>query len=43
MGEAHETKYRYNDLGERYKRINKIYVLAMSCLWLMYIAYLLLK
>ena len=43
MGEAHETKYRYNDLGERYKRINKIYVLAMSCLWLMYVAYLLLK
>ena len=43
MEGTNEKKYRYNDINERYKTMNKIYILAMSCLWIMYVVYLLLK
>ena len=41
MGE--ENKYRFNDMVERYKRMNGFYVAATSVLWVMYLCYLWLK
>ncbi len=43
MADTNGNKFRYNDINERYKRLNKIYILGMTCLWLMYVGYLLLK
>lgn len=38
-----ENRYRYNDITERYKRMNSFYVIASSCLWIMFVIYLLFK
>lgn len=43
MAEVNEKKYRYNEIGERYCRMNRIYLLALGLLWLMYLLYLLMK
>lgn len=40
---ANEKQYRYNDITERYGRMNSLYIIAASCLWVMFLVYLLLK
>lgn len=41
MGE--KNQYRYNDEGERYLLMNRAYIIAASCLWVMFFVYLFLK
>lgn len=41
--EDKETKFRYNDVEERYKTMNKVYILASSLLWVMVGIYMLFK
>lgn len=36
-----ENKFRYNDQGERYRRMNFIFIIAACCLWAMFFVYLL--
>lgn len=43
MKESDEKNYRYNEISERYIRMNKIYIFSLSCFWVMFVAYLLLK
>ena len=38
-----ELKYRYNDVRERYGRMNAFYILAAAAIWIMYVLYLLFK
>ena len=38
-----DIKYRYNDLSERYHKMNCFYVIAACLLWTMYLVYLLMK
>lgn len=38
-----EKQYRYNDIGERYQKMNRAYIIAASCLWSMFLIYLVLK
>ncbi len=38
-----KNKYLYNDVTERYKRMNRFYIIATSILWVMYLGYLWLK
>ena len=38
-----DMKYRYNDLAERYRKMNRFYVIAGCILWVMYLTYLLMK
>ena len=40
MREANEKQFRYNDMGERYKSLNKIYFIGMTFLYLMFAVYL---
>lgn len=41
--ENKETKFRYNDVTERYRRMNKVYMLASTLLWVMIIIYMIFK
>lgn len=41
--EDKEIKFRYNDVTERYKRMNRIYMIASSLLWVMIVIYMLFK
>lgn len=43
MTEEKENKYLYNDIHERYKKMNHFYVIATSILWVMFVIYLLMK
>ena len=43
MREANEKQFRYNDMGERYKTLNKIYFIGMTLLYLMFVAYLVMR
>ena len=43
MPEENNMKYRFNSVEERYRKMNKIYILAMTCLWVLYTMYLLMK
>lgn len=43
MAATNGEKYRYNNIDERYKRMNKIYFSAASLLWVMFFIYLFLK
>lgn len=36
-------KYRYNDVYERYRKMNHLYVIASCSLWIMYLMYLFMK
>lgn len=38
-----EKKYRYNDKAERYARMNRFYIVALSFLWIIFLIYLLMK
>lgn len=38
-----EIKYRYNDINERYRKMNTIYITASVCLWVMFLIYLVMK
>lgn len=38
-----EQKYRYNDISERYRKMNKVYIIAASILWVMFAFYLIMK
>ena len=38
-----DIKYRYNDLSERYHKMNCFYVIAACLIWTMYLVYLFLK
>lgn len=38
-----DIKYRYNDISERYRKMNCFYVIAACLLWTMYLVYLLMK
>lgn len=35
-----EQKYLYNDITERYRKMNKVYIIASSILWIMFTFYL---
>lgn len=43
MGDKRKKKFIYNDMDERYKRMNKIYVMCISYIWVLLVAYLLLR
>ena len=43
MQEVQEKKYKYNDMSERFNRMNKFCIVATSGLWFVFIAYLLMK
>ena len=38
-----EKQFQYNDIIERYKKMNKVYIIASSLLWVMYIIYMVFK
>lgn len=38
-----EEQFRYNNITERYKRMNKVYIVASTCLWIMLFIYMLCK
>lgn len=38
-----DNKYCYNDMTERYRKMNHFYLISSSLLWLMYLFYLLMK
>lgn len=40
MREANEKQFRYNNMEERYKTLNKIYFIGMTLLYLMFAVYL---
>lgn len=41
--EDKETKFRYNDVAERYRRMNKVYMATSTLLWAMIIIYMIFK
>lgn len=41
MGDS--NPYRYNEKSERYRKMNGVYVIAASCLWVMFVVYLVMK
>lgn len=41
--EEKENKFRYNDVTERYKRMNRVYIFTSSLLWVMIIIFMLFK
>lgn len=43
MAEKRQKKFIYNDIDERYKRMNKIYIICISYIWVLLAAYLLLR
>lgn len=43
MEETNKGLYQFNDENERYKRMNRFYIGAANCLWVMFIIFLLLK
>ena len=43
MREAKEKQFRYNDMGERYKTLNKIYFIGMTLLYMMFAVYLVMR
>jgi len=43
MQEVQENKYKYNDMAERFNRMNKLCIVATSGLWIVFMAYLVLK
>lgn len=43
MQEVQENKYKYNDMAERFNRMNKLCIIATSGLWIVFMAYLVLK
>ena len=43
MRDTNEKKFRYNDMGERYKVLNKIYFIGMTLLYLMFATYLVMR
>lgn len=43
MSQERENPYLYNDIQERYKRMNRFYILATSVLWLLLAIYLVMK
>lgn len=38
-----EKKYLYNDIRERYIRMNKIYIISLGFIWIIYVMYLFMK
>lgn len=38
-----ENQYRYNDIEERYQKMNGAFIIAASCLWVLFMIYLLFK
>lgn len=38
-----EEQFRYNNVTERYKRMNKVYIVASTCLWIMLLVYMICK
>lgn len=40
---ASNKQYRYNETAERYRKMNGAFTIATSCLWVMYLIYLLFK
>ena len=43
MKDTKGKKFRYNDMGERYKTLNKIYFIGMTLLYMMFAVYLVLR
>lgn len=43
MAQERENTYHYNDIQERYKKMNRFYLLATSVLWLLIVVYLVMK
>ena len=43
MKEVQESQYKYNDMSERFVRMNKFCLVAMTGLWMVFIVYLLMK
>ena len=43
MKETNDKKFRYNDIGERYKAVNRIYFIAMLVLYFMFAIYLVMR
>lgn len=43
MREANEKQFRYNDMGERFKTLNKIYFIGMTLLYFMFVVYLVMR
>lgn len=43
MKETNGKQFRYNDMGERYKTLNKIYFIGMTLLYLMFAIYLVMR
>lgn len=41
--EEKEIKFRYNDVTERYRRMNRVYIIASSLLWVMICIFMLFK
>lgn len=40
---SNTNQYRFNEVGERYRKMNKVFIIATSCLWVMFAIYLLFK
>lgn len=38
-----ENQYRYNDIEERYQKMNRAFIMVASCLWVLFMVYLLFK
>ena len=43
MAAEKENKYLYNDIYERYKRMNRFYIFATSVVWVVFLLYLVMK
>lgn len=43
MSQERENSYRYNDIHERYKRMNRFYLFSTDILWLLLVVYLVMK
>ena len=43
MAEQKETKFKYNNVEERYLRVNRIYMMGTVGLWMLFIAFMILK
>ncbi|MFQ9933653.1 MAG: methyl-accepting chemotaxis protein [Lachnospiraceae bacterium] len=40
---GNDSKFLYNDLAQRYGKMNRLYILAASCIWIIFFCYLMLK
>lgn len=41
--QSNTNRYRFNEVEERYRRMNGVFIITSSCLWIMYALYLLFK